>query len=316
MEMLISVVIACLIAVLPKLYMKLIIGVCKSNADLSGKTAIVTGANTGLGYATALCFARRHARVILACQNAEKAEKAVMKIQKTTGNQNITYKVIDTSDLASVRKFAQQIIQEEKHLEILVNNAGIAGPFRRHTTKKNMELTMATNYFGHFLLTNLLLDLLKKSSPSRIINVSSSVHRWIKLDLSDLMLKNFYNMHKAYASSKLAMVLFTKELSKRLKDQGVSVYSVEPGTVRTDFFNKFPPVMSEIFRVIGVFYFRSPEEGAQTAVHCAVADDVIGLSGHHFAECAIMEDCAQAKDAGIAKKLWEQSEQICGLNEN
>ncbi|KAK3599446.1 hypothetical protein CHS0354_036462 [Potamilus streckersoni] len=194
-------------------------GICYSNADLTGKTVLITGANTGIGFYTALDLARRNARVILACRSQEKGLAAMKKIQESTGNYNIVVKVVDLSLMASVKKFAEKILWEEARLDILINNAGVAG-IPKIMTAEGFEMVYATNHFGPFFLTNLLLDLLKKSAPSRIVTVSSIAHKFGSIELDNLKAEKSYSQLRFYGNTKLANILFTKELARRLEGTG------------------------------------------------------------------------------------------------
>ncbi|KAK3872325.1 hypothetical protein Pcinc_022543 [Petrolisthes cinctipes] len=209
---------------------------CKSLTRLDGKTVIVTGASAGIGKEAARDLARRGARIILACRNLEKAQRVAEEITTDTWNHNVVVRELDVSDLDSVRKFAKEILTTEEHLDILINNAGMAGHPKREVTHDGLELTMATNHYGHFLLTNLLLKLLKKSAPSRIIVVSSVMHKFCtKLDPEDLNFeKKYYSFFSSYNQSKLCNVLFTLELADRLKGVGVTANCLHPGAVATD----------------------------------------------------------------------------------
>ncbi|KAB7498437.1 Retinol dehydrogenase 13 [Armadillidium nasatum] len=210
-------------------------GVCTCTNQLTGKTVIVTGASAGVGKEAAFDFAQRGARVILACRNMEKAEKVKEWIVSSTGNKNVICHHLELSDMDSVRKFAKETIQREKRIDILVNNAGTFSGARQ-LSKQGYELTLATNHYGHFLLTILLLDIIVKSSPSRIINVSSLNHKFPGFDLDDLHFKRrTYGSVAAYRQTKLCNVLFTNELARRLTQKGienVTVNSLTPGVVK------------------------------------------------------------------------------------
>lgn len=213
---------------------------CKSSAILHRKTAIITGANCGIGFETALNLAKRRARVILACRSAINGEKAVLSIRKRTNNQNVEFYELDLSSLASVHAFSQRILDQEPHVDILINNAGVMYP-GYSATEDGLELHMAVNHLGHFLLTNLLLERLKESQESRIINVSSILYKNCeKFDFEDVNCSKEECMNSkqygknAYAQSKLANILFTRELARRLKNTGVTANVVSPGLVQTN----------------------------------------------------------------------------------
>ncbi|CAH1246350.1 RDH14 [Branchiostoma lanceolatum] len=288
-------------------------GYCQSQADMRGKTVIITGANTGIGKATALELARRHARVILACRNKNKAEAARDDIIKVTGNTDVIVKEVDMSKLASVRTFAAEICKEEPQLDVLINNAGMAGPSKKTLTEDGLELTFATNHFSHFLLTNLLLDLLKKSSPSRIVNVASMAHLWGRVDFDNLCAEKWYNEGRAYCDSKLMNILFTRELNKRLAGTGVTVNALHPGTVRSELFRSTPWFVKVLFERILQPFLKTPYQGAQCSIYCAVSKEMAEVSGQYVCDCRIQDPYKPGMDDGAAKKLWEVSERLTGV---
>ena len=211
-----------------------VIGVpCKSKVKMNGKTVIITGANTGIGKETAIDLAKRGAKVIIACRNKDKAMEALQDIKKQSEIENITFKKLDLSSLSSVRKFSEEILQEEERIDVLINNAGVM--FTPYTlTEDGFELQFGVNHLGHFLLTNLLLDRIKDTPASRIVVVSSHGHYPGYLDFEDMMWKKNYQSQRSYFRSKLANVMFARELSKRLLETGVTVYSLHPGSVNTE----------------------------------------------------------------------------------
>lgn len=280
---------------------------CKSQKCLIGKTAIITGANTGIGYETALDFAKRGGRVILACRNYEKANNARQNIVEITGNQNVVVKILNMESLTSVRQFALDVNSSEDRLDILVNNAG-AGDLPEQLTDDGLQLEMAVNYFSSFLLTNLLLDLLKKSAPSRIVNVSSAL---ASLYCGKFNLENLNKPDKMmYCKTKLCNIYFTQELAKRLEGTGVTTYSLHPGVVRTEFM-RFNNALNFIAKL-----FLTPEEGAQTQIYLSVQDGIEHLNGRHFENCEAVKNYGTAKNKEIPKKLWEISEEMVGLKDN
>ena len=209
--------------------------ICKSKAVLTGKTAIVTGANTGMGKQTALDFARRNARVIIAGRNEESGRKAVKEIVEETKNANVIFKKVDLASFASIRNFADTIKSEEEQVDILVNNAGVFMlPLRR--SADGVEMHFAVNYLGHFLLTNLLTDHLKKSPNGRIVNIAADIPTWINgINFEDINSEQSYNRVSAVIQSKQALLLYTKYLASTLKESNVTVNTVHPGIVRNEF---------------------------------------------------------------------------------
>ena len=256
-----------IIAITTSLYMKLTKGICKSNERLDGKTVLITGANSGIGLETARDFAQRGARVILAVRNMEKGIDAAKDIMRTTRTNNLVVRKLDLACLEEIRKFAQQINDGEKRLDILVLNAGIAGINRKYLTEENLELHMVSNHFGHFLLTNLLLPLLCESSiikdrpstdPVRIVVVSSVMHWYGKIEFDNLNSEKHFNPARIYNDTKLANLLFTFEMSRKLKKEGfnnVIVNAVHPGPVQTNLFHNLNYLGLIIKFLVGLLYY-------------------------------------------------------------
>ena len=208
-------------------------GVCYSKAKLTGKTAIITGANTGIGLETAVDLAKRGARVILACRSVEKGEAAVQTVKERSGNNDVVFSKLDLVSLQSVSDFCTRILAEERHIDLLINNAGVMMP-PYTTTEDGFELQIGVNHLAHFLLTNLLLERLKEAPSARIVNVSSLAHIGGRINFNDLQSKKSYSALLAYGQSKLANILFTRSLAKRLKGSNVTTYCLHPGLVRTE----------------------------------------------------------------------------------
>ncbi|XP_062430569.1 retinol dehydrogenase 12-like [Rhea pennata] len=281
--------------------------------DLTGKTVIVTGANSGIGKCVALELARRNARTILACRSRERGEAAAAEIRAATGNPAVLLRLLDTGSLASVRAFAGRVLREEARLDVLVNNAGLTGlPFA--VTPEGLERTFATNYLGPFLLTNLLLDLLKASAPARIVNVASFRHSAGTANLRHLTgQERPESFDQAYNSTKLMNVLFTAELARRLQGTGVTANALNPGVVRTGIMRHFNWLVRALFALAGPF-MKSAEEGAASTIYCAVSEEAAGITGKYFgSDCRLALPSAAARDAGLARKLWEESERLTGL---
>ncbi|XP_008318634.1 retinol dehydrogenase 12 [Cynoglossus semilaevis] len=278
---------------------------------LKGKTAIVTGANTGIGKFIAMDFARRGARVILACRSEARGSAALKEIRETTGNSNVHLRLVDVSSLDSVREFADRILAEEKALHILVNNAGASG-LPREITKDGLEISFATNHLGPFLLTNLLLDLLKNSAPSRIVTVSSVNHKKGQVDFSHFRGENLkYHMDTVYNHTKLHNVICTTELARRLQGTGVCANSVHPGVVLTEVLRHYSLTVRFLFNLIGFFFFKSPEEGAVSSIYCAVAEDTEGITGKYFdSDCSLVLPAPLARDPALAVKDFEICERL------
>eukprot|EP00093_Oithona_nana_P010754 10754.XXX_233636_232627_1 [CDS] Oithona nana genome sequencing. len=304
--------------------MKLTKGICKSNERLDGKTVLITGANSGIGLETARDFAQRGARVILAVRNMEKGIDAAKDIMRTTRTNNLVVRKLDLACLEEIRKFAQQINDGEKRLDILVLNAGIAGINRKYLTEENLELHMVSNHFGHFLLTNLLLPLLCESSiikdrpstdPVRIVVVSSVMHWYGKIEFDNLNSEKHFNPARIYNDTKLANLLFTFEMSRKLKKEGfnnVIVNAVHPGPVQTNLFHNLNYLGLIIKFLVGLLYY-SPKEGAQTAIFCGVSQDIAHISGAYFSACKRTKSSPDSLNEKLARELWERSAQIVDL---
>ncbi|XP_032042842.1 retinol dehydrogenase 12-like [Aythya fuligula] len=285
----------------------------KCPTDLTGKTVIVTGANSGIGKCVALELARRNARTILACRSRERGQAAVEEIRAATGNPAVLLRLLDTSSLASVRAFAQAVLREETRLDVLVNNAGLTG-LPLSITAEGLEQTFTTNYLGPFLLTNLLLDLLKASAPARIVNVSSFRHAVGTADVRYLTGQAQPGGYDPiYNSTKLMNVLFTAELAQRLQGTGVTTNSVNPGVVSTGIMRRFSWPLRTLFFLIRPF-IKSAEQGAVSTLYCAISEEVSGITGKYFdSDCRLVLPSAATRDAGLARKLWEESERLTGL---
>ncbi|XP_076035429.1 retinol dehydrogenase 14-like [Oratosquilla oratoria] len=290
---------------------------CTSKASMKGKVVVITGASSGIGKEAARVLARRGARVVMACRNLPKANKMAEEIKKNTGNDLAEVQLLDTSDMISVRKFANAFLEKEKRLDVLILNAGIAGPARLSFTGQAQELTLATNHLGHFLLTNILLGLLKKSSPSRIIVVASSAHCFAKdLDINDLNNKNrpYVGPNEAYNNSKLCNILFVEQLSHYLQGTDVACNALSPGLVDTEIFFKTEGLMSlKLFGLFTKLVGQTAAEGAQTIIHLATSEEVAGAKGEFFRYCEPIVSLPTTYDQGLAKKLWEKSEDMVDL---
>lgn len=276
-----------------------------SSQRLDGQTVVITGANTGIGKETAIDLSRRGARVIIACRDMAKAETAVKEIIESSGNDNVTCKQLDLSDIKSIKEFAEGINRDEEKLDILINNAGVmVCPYGK--TADGFEMQIGVNHFGHFLLTYLLLDLIKKSAPARIVTVSSMAHSWGSISLDDINSEKGYDKKKAYAQSKLANILFTRSLAKRLTGTGVTAYSLHPGVVQTDLWRHLNGPQQFFMKMVSPFT-KNSEQGAQTTIYCAVEPKLEKESGGYYSDCA-PANCSQAgKDDELAQKLWELS---------
>ncbi|XP_006001643.1 retinol-DH_like_SDR_c domain-containing protein [Latimeria chalumnae] len=292
-------------------------GVCRSKARLDGKVAVITGANTGIGKETAQDLARRGARIVIACRDTKKGEEAAAEIRKSTGNGNVVVRRLDLASLASVQQFASEIQEAEPRLDVLINNAGVM-MCPKGKTEDGFEMQLGVNHLGHFFLTNLLLEKLKSSAPSRIVNVASKGHTFGKIHFDDIFLDKNYKSLDCYNQSKLANILFTKELARKLKGTGVTTYSLHPGVIWTDLGRHVLtgyPLLKKLLTLPLLFFMKTPVQGAQTTIYCAVAEELQDISGLYYSDCALMEPAPQAKDDQAARRLWDLSAKLVGLKE-
>jgi retinol dehydrogenase-12 len=273
------------------------------SGDLSGRTFLVTGANTGIGRATAAALAGRGGRVYLACRSEEKGRAAAAAIVAATGNTAVTFLPLDLADLASVRTCAEQFLARDEPLHVLINNGGVAG--QRGITPDGFELAFGVNHLGHFALTTALLDRLAGSAPARVVNVSSDAHyqaRGIDFEAVRRRTASVTGMHE-YAVSKLANVLFTQELARRLDGRGITAYALHPGVVASDIWRRVPWPVRPLLKLRMI----SPEEGARTSLFCSTSPEVAQASGRFYEKSAEREASAVATPE-LGGALWQRSE--------
>jgi NAD(P)-dependent dehydrogenase (short-subunit alcohol dehydrogenase family) len=278
---------------------------------MSGKVCMVTGANSGIGRATAEQLAMMGASVVMVCRNRSKGERALSEIRSKTGG-SVELLLADFASLDSVRRLAEEFCKTHGSLPVLVNNAGVA-KVRRSVTGDGFETTFQVNYLSHFLLTRLLLDTLKKSAPSRIVNVSSVSHYGGSIPLEDLQLRKGYGVMKAYSLSKLALVLFTYELSRRLSGSGVTANCLHPGAVATNIWGNAMGPLSFLGKVSKLFLI-GPDKGAETPVYLASSPDVEGVTGKYFDDKKEKKSSAESYDEELAAEMWGRSSAMVGLS--
>jgi NAD(P)-dependent dehydrogenase (short-subunit alcohol dehydrogenase family) len=283
---------------------------------MQGKTVVVTGGNSGIGLVTAEALAGMGARVIVTARNADKGRTAVAGIvQRLRGDAQVQLVVFDLADLSSVRRGADEILEQAPQVDVLINNAGVVLS-ERHETVDGFEATLATNHLGPFLLTNLLLDRIRRSAPSRIVNVASTAHNTARkgIPFDDLQSAKRYRGMRVYGESKLANILFTLELARRLDGTGVTANSLHPGTVRTGYGADGDARGFLAFGIkIAKPFFLSPAKGARTSIYLASSPEVEGVTGGYFDKCRPAKPRRWAQDADAAKRLWRVSEELVGL---
>jgi NAD(P)-dependent dehydrogenase (short-subunit alcohol dehydrogenase family) len=285
--------------------------VVSENGGMESKVVLITGGTSGIGRAAATALAAMGAEVVVTGRSRERGELAVEEIRDTSGNARVSLMLADLAVQAEVRGLAEEFRERYDRLDVLVNNAGIIQS-KRTETPDGIELTLAVNHLAPFLLTNLLLDLLKKSAPSRIITVSSEARRGAKIDFEDLQSERRYRPFKVYGMTKLANILFTYELAERLEGTGVVANSLHPGGVNTNFGNNNRSFGTLIFRAFKPF-MRTPEQGADTVVYLAVSPEAGKMTGRYLTDRKVVFSFEDPHDEVVQKRLWEVSEELTNL---
>jgi NAD(P)-dependent dehydrogenase (short-subunit alcohol dehydrogenase family) len=290
--------------------------------DQSGRTAVVTGANSGLGLETARELARHGAHVVLACRNTDKGEQAAQSIRADVGDAQVDVRALDLGSLDSVRSFAQALSSEHASLDLLINNAGVMAPPRR-TTADGFELQFGTNHLGHFALTGLLMGILEKGRDTRVVTLSSGAHKIGKIDFDDLQREQRYSRWRAYGQSKLSNLMFALELDRRLRAAGSSVLSVaaHPGYAATNLQAAAAPLMDRLIMKVGNFVIaQSAEMGALPTLYAATAPDLEGGMfigpdgmGEQRGYPRPVAPSQAATDEDVAARLWTVSEELTGV---
>ncbi|MGB7211355.1 MAG: SDR family oxidoreductase [Gemmatimonadales bacterium] len=277
---------------------------------LSGKTVLVTGATSGIGKITALELARMGARVLVHGRNPAKIEATVSELRAATGGE-VEGLIADLSSLAEVRRLAADVRARTDRLDVLVNNAGGATA-KRTLSPDGIEMTLAVNHLAPFLLTDLLLDLLRTSAPARIVNVASEAHRVGMFDFDDLQSERRYRSFKVYGHTKMQNILFTYALARRLAGSGVTVTAVHPGAVDTGIWNAAKGPLRVVVRVMQWFMI-TPERGAAPLVRLASAPDVAGVTGVYFDRFKPKASADPSNDPAVQERLWDVSARLTGL---
>ena len=269
------------------------------------KTILITGATSGIGLSTLRTMAGENYRIVFTARNETKAQRTLDRISRESGNDKIHYIIGDLSEGSGVKNVADEFKSHYDRLDILINNAG--GYFHeKMKTSEGYEYTFALNHLAYFGLPLLLMDVMKKSQPARIINVASEASRYGHIDFEDLMANKKYSGVKAYCQSKLANLLFTYELARKLDGAGITVNAVHPGAVRTNFGHTATGVKRFLFNLY-VPFMRTPEKGAETVIYLAESEDVKGVSGKYFHDKKEISSIRESYDPEIARRLWKKS---------
>ncbi len=279
--------------------------------QLKGKTCMITGASSGLGRVTAIELARMGATLVLVCRDRTRGENVTGEVRELTGNPAVSLMLADLSVQQSIRNLAAEFLARGEPLHVLVNNAGVFN-LKRSLTADGIEAVFAINHLSYFMLTLLLVDRIKQSAPARIVNVASNAHRWGSINFDDLGGARSYRSSRIYGQSKLANILFTYELARRLEGTGVTVNCLHPGAVATGLGANNGALAKLLMPVIGLF-MRSPEQGAATQVHLAASPAVQGVSGKYFVDCQPAQSNQESYDTAVARRLWEVSAEMTGV---
>jgi NAD(P)-dependent dehydrogenase (short-subunit alcohol dehydrogenase family) len=279
--------------------------------DLDGKVFLVTGGTEGIGKAAAQRFAELGATLVLVGRNRDKSERVAAEIAKTSGNDRVSLLLGDMSKIADIRAVAAEFREKHDRLDVLVNNAGAVFTEYR-TSADGFEMTFALNHIGYFVLTTELLDLLKKMPGSRIVSTSSAAHQAGKIDLATVAVRDGKSAgFSAYGDSKLANILFTRELARRIGAAGPTAHSVNPRFVQTGFGLNNEGIIRYLVKAAASLFARSPAKGAETLVWLATSPEAAKFNGEYFFDCKVMKTTRRAKDAELAEGLWELSEKLC-----
>jgi NAD(P)-dependent dehydrogenase (short-subunit alcohol dehydrogenase family) len=280
---------------------------------MKGKTVVATGATSGIGEAAVLALAGLGARIVFVARDEARAQATMRKLEAKAPGLGHRMHLTDLSSMAETRKVGAEIAAGEPHIDVLINNAGAIFSERR-VTLEGLELTFALNHMAYFALTAALRDKLVASAPARIVSTSSAAHQGARLDFSDLQSAKGYKMMRVYGRSKLANILFTRELAKRLAGTGVTTNCLHPGAVATRFGDSSGGWLARLLPVLKLF-FISPEKGADTIVYLASSPEVADTTGAYFFERKITESSSAARDDAAAKRLWEASETLVGVRQ-
>lgn len=280
----------------------------ESNQHMKGKTCLITGATNGIGRVTAVELARMGAELFLTYRDKMRADETIAEIRNKTGSENVHLIRADLGSQRQVRAAAAEFLKTGRPLHVLINNAGL-GNTRRLVTEDGIEMVFAVNHLAYFLLTMLLLDRIKQSAPARIVNVASLAHRFGTINFDDLGGERHYSIRGSYAQSKLANILFTYDLARRLDGTGVTVNCLHPGTIASGLWTNNGPFAQFIMSLARPF-FKTSVQGAQTIIYLASSDKVEGVSGKYYADCRESSTNKESHDLQIGRRLWEVSERM------
>lgn len=278
---------------------------------MDGKTVVITGGTSGIGEVAARSLAELGARIVLVARDQSRADASLARLRKTAPGLAHRAHLADLTQLAEMKRVAARIAAEEPRIDVLLNNAGALFASRQ-VTPDGLERTFALNHMSYFVVTQALRERLVASAPARIVSTASGAHQGASLDFNDLQSEKDYGAMKAYSRSKLANILFTRELARRLGGTGITVNCLHPGFVATRFGDESGGMMSRLVRLAKIFAI-SPEEGAKTIVYLASSPEVAGITGEYFHKCRVTQPSSAARDDKAARLLWERSAALAGM---
>jgi NAD(P)-dependent dehydrogenase (short-subunit alcohol dehydrogenase family) len=278
---------------------------------MDGKTVLVTGASSGIGKATAARLANLGARVVMVSRTQPRGAKARDEILRAAPGASVDMIVADLSTTAAIRKLADAFGKKHARLDVLINNAALLTS-RRKLTPEGHEMQFFVNHVAYFMLTGLLLDVLRASAPARVVSVASTAHSRGVIDFDDLQLSEAYRGWQAYANTKLMNIVFTYELARRLEGSGVTANCLHPGVIHTNLLRNFSSVIQTVWHATGRF-FKQPEDGAETPVYLASSPEVATVTGKYFKYCKPVGTSAQSNDREVQRRLWSESERLSGF---
>ena len=283
----------------------------ETNRNIEGKTCLITGATNGIGRVTAVELARMGAELFLIYRDQARADETVAEIRKKTGNEKVHLLHADLGSQKQIRGVAAEFLATGKPLHVLVNNAGL-GNTKRMMTEDGIEMVFVVNHLAYFLLTILLLERIKQSAPARIVNVASDAHRFGTINFDDLGGERRYSTFGAYGQSKLANILFSYELARRLAGTGVTVNCLHPGGIASGLWANNGPLARFIMKA-GTLFLKTPEQGAETTIYLASSAEVEGVTGKYYANCKEKTSNKESYDLNVARRLWEVSSRMTGV---
>jgi NAD(P)-dependent dehydrogenase (short-subunit alcohol dehydrogenase family) len=290
----------------------------KPVADMRGRRCVITGATSGIGEATARALARAGAELTLVCRSPEKAEATCDRIRASAPGARLDVVLADLASQAEVRRAATLLLADPRPIHVLLNNAAVVN-LRHTTTLDGIETTFAVNHLAYFLLTRLLLDRVLGSADAsgpaaRIVNVASDAHKFSRMHFDDLGQVSSFRWMRVYGQSKLANILFTRELARRIAGRRATANALHPGGVSTGLGANNGALLHRVLMTLGRPFLKSPEAGAATSIYLASAPEVEGTSGEYFAKCRRVPGSAESRDPEVAQRLWDVSEQMTGLS--